>query len=49
MRVLVCTLRSSLGEVYNWLPYMRGREKLKKEAGQSTPNWQVAGLTSQGT
>lgn len=33
MRVLVCTLGSCLGEIYKWLPFLEGEEKLKREGG----------------
>lgn len=31
----------------NWPPYMEGKERWKKEA--TTPDWQVVGLTNEGT
>lgn len=46
-RVSVCTLRSCLGEIYDWLYAWRARRKGRK--GQALPDWQVAGLTNRET
>lgn len=44
--VLVRILESFAGEMWNWYPYMEGKERRKR---QTTPDWYVAVLISEGT
>lgn len=35
VKLLVCKLKNSLGEIQNWPSYKEGKERTKKEAGHS--------------
>ncbi|CAK7300065.1 hypothetical protein VULLAG_LOCUS8029 [Vulpes lagopus] len=43
-QLLIQEINGSLGEIRNWPPYTQGKDGLKKEADQTTPDWWADGV-----